>query len=483
MKVQMVEILAENSEIKDLIHSRTGRRVLAQQSFQWFLTLYFSHFLQYKQPVFHREIISLITSPTPNLTCIVAFRGSAKSTLCSLILPLWQTICTQQKKFVVIVCQSQSRASQTLANIREELESNQLLINDFGPFITAETNEWNSASLVLNKHKARISAVSVSESIRGIRHGAYRPDLVVADDIEDVQSAKTLEQRDKLWEFVNGELIPVGNPNTSYIFIGNLVHQDSVMMRLKQSIQAGKRDGIYREYPLLDENSGCLWQGKYSSKQAIKRLKNSLTEIDYAREYLLKAINTNDQIIKPEWIQYYDQFPDERYLSYFIISVDPAFSTSEEADKSAIIIASLTNMGGKKQMYVHPDPFNGKWSSPNLIDLIESSYHSLGSQHAIKIIVEQAGQQIALIDQLKSRNLPVEGMPIKGQDKATRLWSASTQVKNGLVLFSKKGAEKLIQQLLFFGSERFDDLADSFTLACSEHRKFMGESETIIDWI
>lgn len=72
--------------------------------------------------------------------------------------------------------------------------------------------------------------------------------------------------------------------------------------------------------------------------------------------------------------------------------VDPAFSTSEEADKSAIIIASLTNMGGKKQMYIHPDPFNGKWSSPNLIDLIESNYHSLGSQHAIKIIVEQAGQ-------------------------------------------------------------------------------------------
>jgi predicted phage terminase large subunit-like protein len=254
-------------------------------------------------------------------------------------------------------------------------------------------------------------------------------------------------------------------------------------MRLKQSILSGKRDGVYREYPLLDENGDCLWPGKYPNRKMIKRLENSLTEIDYAREYLLKAINSNDQIIKPEWIQYYDQLPDEKYLSYFIISVDPAFSTSKEADKSAIIFASLVKMGDKKQMFIHPDPFNGKWSSPNLIDLIESNYLALGREHTVKIIVEQAGQQVALIDQLKSHNLPVEGMPIKGQDKATRLWSASTQVKNGLVLFPKKGAEKLIQQLLFFGSERFDDLADSFTLACSEYRKFMGESEAIIDWI
>lgn len=470
-------------ELTELIQSRAGRRALAMQSFQWFLTLYFPHFLQYEQPTFHREVIGLIIDTKPNLTCIVAFRGSAKSTLCSLVLPLWQTICTNRMKFVVIVCQNQNRAVQSLTNIRQECEANELLQNDLGPFLTSQTVEWNATSLVFQHHQAKITAVSVSESIRGIRHGAYRPDLVIADDIEDIQSAKTLEQRDKLWEFVNGELIPVGTPDTSYIFIGNLVHQDSVMMRFKQSIQSGKRLGVYREYPLLKEDGTCMWPSKYPDQEALERLKSNLTEIDFAREYLLKAINSNEQIIKPEWITYYDELPDDRYLSYRIITIDPAFSTTKEADKTAIITASLFSIDDKKYMYIHPDIMNNRWNSPNLVDLIQSVYQSIGRQHTVKIVVEQAGQQIALIDQLTSRGLPVEGMQIKGQDKPTRLWSASTQVKNGLVLFPRKGAEELIQQLVYFGSERFDDLADSFTLACAKHREYMTESEPMISWI
>ena len=80
----MMNMGNRQGELVELIENRAGRRALAMQSFPLFLTLYFPHFLQYEQPAFHREIITLITDPQPNLTCIVAFRGSAKSTLCSL---------------------------------------------------------------------------------------------------------------------------------------------------------------------------------------------------------------------------------------------------------------------------------------------------------------------------------------------------------------------------------------------------------------
>lgn len=470
-------------EVNELLNNRISRKELARQSFEYFMAIYFNHFLQYESPAFHQEITKLITCDESSFSCIVSFRGSAKSTLCTLMLPLWQAICVEKKKFIVIVCQSQTRANQTLYNIRQELENNELLVGDFGPFLTAETSEWNSSSLVLKNQKARISAVSVSESIRGIRHGANRPDLVIADDIEDVQSARILEQRDKLWEFVNGELIPVGSPDTSYIFIGNLVHQDSVMMRLKKSIQSGSRSGVYKEYPLLDLDGKCLWPSKYPNQKAIDKLRNSLTEVDFAREYLLQAINTSEQTIKPAWIHYYDQLPDDRYLSYKIMSIDPAFSTANTADKSAIICASLYKFNDQKLMYIHPEPFNGRLNNPNLINYIEATSKSFGRGSTIKIIVEQSGQQIALVDQLASLKLPVIGKSIKGQDKSTRLWFASNQLKNAQVLFPKKGAEELIQQLLLFGSERFDDLADAFTLACAEHRDYLGEYEPIIDWL
>lgn len=473
-----------NEQITELINTRTGRRQLAQRSFHWFLTLYFPHYLYYEQPTFHREIIELISRDGPSFSCIVAFRGSAKSTFCSLVLPLWHMVCTRKKNFVVVVCQSQTRASQTLSNIRQELETNSLLINDFGPFLTNETTEWNAASLVLREQKARISAVSISESVRGIRHGEHRPDLIIADDIEDLQSAKTLEQRDKLWQFVNSELIPIGRPDTSYVFIGNLVHKDSVMMRLKNAILSGKRQGDYREYPLVDVDGKCLWPSMYPSQEAIEKLKSSTTEIDFAREYLLKAINLNEQIIKPEWIHYYDELPSNSKLAYMIISVDPAFSTEKTADKTGIICASLYRFShDDKRMYLHEQMYNNRWNNPDLIQLIVSLYKSIGAGHTVKILVEEAGQQIMLIEQLQSQGMPAVGVPIKGKDKAARLWTASNQMSQGKVLFPRRGAEELIDQLLYFGSERYDDLADSFTLACSKHRQFMSESEPNIGWI
>ena len=70
-----------------------------------------------------------------------------------------------------------------------------------------------------------------------MRHGQYRPDVIIVDDVEDVQSAKQKDARDRLWQFINGELIPTGITDVKVIFIGNLVHEDSLMMRLKKAIQ------------------------------------------------------------------------------------------------------------------------------------------------------------------------------------------------------------------------------------------------------
>jgi hypothetical protein len=37
-------------------------------------------------------------------------------------------------------------------------------------------------------------------------------------------------------------------------------------------------------------------------------------------------------------------------------------------------------------------------------------------------------------------------------------------IRSGKVLFPKKGAEDLIQQLVYFGVEKHDDLVDAFTM-------------------
>jgi predicted phage terminase large subunit-like protein len=48
------------------------------------------------------------------------------------------------------------------------------------------------------------------------------------------------------------------------------------------------------------------------------------------------------------------------------------------------------------------------------------------------------------------------------QDKRSRLVLTANLIKTGQVLFPKEGAEELIQQIVHFGVEKHDDLADAF---------------------
>ena len=73
--------------------------------------------------------------------------------------PIWSILGKQQKKFVLILGLTQKQAKQHLLNLKRELESNQLLQRDLGPF--EEDEEWGSYSLVIPKLDARITAASI----------------------------------------------------------------------------------------------------------------------------------------------------------------------------------------------------------------------------------------------------------------------------------------------------------------------------------
>jgi hypothetical protein len=139
-----------------------------------------------------------------------------------------------------------------MMNIRTELEGNDVLKKDLGPF-QEESDEWGSFSLVFKKHGARITVASSEQSIRGIRHNEHRPDLIICDDVEDVQSTKTREGRDKTYNWLRGEVIPAGDKNTRLIIVGNLLHEDSLLMRIKDEISKGKAKGILKSILYLIE--------------------------------------------------------------------------------------------------------------------------------------------------------------------------------------------------------------------------------------
>ncbi len=460
--------------LNELLQNRGTRIELGKKDLKLFFSIYFSDYIKVPSAPFHVEIFDILQDENNKMICIVAFRGSGKSTICSLVYVLWLAL-TQGKHHILIVCQNQTRSQETLSNIRRELKSNQLLFNDFGAFQEGDDPN-NNGVVILGKYKVKIGAISISEGSRGTKFGSFRPDTIICDDLEDVQSAKTKEARDKLWQQINSEIIPLGEPFTKIVFIGNLIHSDSSMMRFKKAIDDKTMMGVYKLFPLLDEKGNCLWPGMYPTEKDIENLKLKMgSGTDFKREYLLKILPEGDQIVMPEWITYYEYMPKEN-LRFQIITIDPAFSENPTADNSAIIIASIYGSGKDLKMYVHSFPFNGKKNQPDLIEEIKRIYNSLGRSITTKILVEKAGQQQGLIDSLVAEGLPVEGLSIQG-DKATRLSTASFYIKNSQIVFARRGCEELTDQIIYFGSERYDDLVDSFTLGVQHFIQKMGKGE------
>lgn len=453
--------------IGKIIKDQRVRRMVTRKSHLIFFYIYFAHYVQHPIAEFQNEIFRLTEDASIPLVCIVAFRGSGKSTLITLSYALWATLGVQQKKFVLIVCGTQGQAKNHMSNLKKEVESNKLLTKDLGPF-HEENDEWARSSIVFSNTGARIMVASVEQSIRGVRHRQNRPDLIILDDVEDSGSTKTLEGRDKTFNWYTQEIVPLGDSRTRIIIVGNLLDDDSLVMRLKKRIDAEELDGIYRWFPLIDENGDCLWSEKFDSGEKIESLRRSLaSDMAWQREYLLKIIGDEYQIVSPEWIVYYDFLPEVTSLlelTIVITGVDLAISQAKTADFTAMVTVNVyRDRNGNAKIYVLPNPINKRMtfyetiSTARNIRDIHMSYNHV-------FVVENTGFQAAAIEALKKERIHAIPFIPRG-DKSERLALAAAAIQRGQVLFPRKGTELLLTQLTRFGRELHDDLADSFTMA------------------
>jgi predicted phage terminase large subunit-like protein len=466
-----------NSELPDdiwekVVDDSDVRREVTKANHLLFFHVYLSDYVTYRTALFQKEIFNLTEDDGAGNFFVVAFRGSGKSTIVTTSYPIWAILGRQQKRFVLILCQTQAQAKQHMMNLRRELESNDLLKRDLGPF-KEESAEWGSSSLVFINLNARITAASTEQSIRGLRHNQYRPDLIICDDVEDLASTKTRESRNKTYQWLTSEVIPAGDRNTRLVVVGNLLHEDSLLMRIKEDVEGKHIDGVFKEYPLI-QNGEILWPGKYPSMEDIEAEKRkSANEYAWEREYMLHIVPDEEQAILREWIQYYDAFPsgERDWQGYPVrheirIGLDLAISKADIADYTAIVLGYVYGEGQATRIYILPQIVNKKMSFPEQVDACKAISASITKEEGYypKLIIEDVAYQRSLPQQLEAEGVHnIETSRPGAQDKRTRLVLTAHWIKTGKVLFPRHGAEELINQIVHFGVEKHDDLADAFS--------------------
>lgn len=455
--------------LERIISDPLVRREVTARSHGYFMPVYFSDYLKHPSAKFHSEMLEITERTDLKLGVVVAFRGSAKSTIFSLSYPIWSILGVQQKKFVLLISRTQTQARQLLQNIKAELERNELLKQDLGPFEEPQ-DEWRASSIVLSKYDARITVLSADQSMRGLRHKSHRPDLIICDDIEDIASTKTQEGRDKTFNWFTGEIIPAGDLGTKIILVGNLVHDDSLIMRLKEKIEFGDVSGVFKAFPLIDKYGECLWQEKFTTPESLTELrKEVMSQKAWEREFLLRMIPDEGQIIDPLWIRHYHDIPTDMYPLGIYVGVDLAISKNTYADYTSMVPMLVCEKNKKLYLYILPKIVHKRLSFPETCADIKLLEYQLRSEYLLDplFFIENVAYQEAVVQQLKDDGVNVEGVRPQG-DKRERLSLTATPLSVGQVFFPYGKSNELEQELINFGVEKHDDLADAFSLAVLE---------------
>ncbi|MDP8639017.1 phage terminase large subunit [Serratia marcescens] len=203
--------------------------------YAYFVENYFPHYVRHQDKselhkYLFKRLPEIVASDKGENDAIAAPRGEAKSTLVSQLFVLW-CIIRAIKHYPVIVMDSIDQAYPMLEAIKAELEFNPRLLMDF-PEVCGQGRVWQMGT-ILTRNDIKVQVAGSGKKLRGLRHGPYRPDLCVLDDIENDEQVRNPDQRDKVENWLKKTVLPLGGAGAKFdvVYIGTILHYDSVLSR------------------------------------------------------------------------------------------------------------------------------------------------------------------------------------------------------------------------------------------------------------
>jgi len=177
------------------------------------------------------EVKKLVETPGRQHMVLVLPRGWAKTTIATLGVPMW-CIAFNLKKHIGVISDSQAQAKDQLQTLRGELEHNERIREDFGDLVGK--NVWQTMDIETSSG-IRIRAFGTGQKIRGRKHGQYRFDLLLLDDLENLKGVNSQLAREELHKFVYGSVMKAGWTDTTVIAMGNFLHYDCLLMNMTKN--------------------------------------------------------------------------------------------------------------------------------------------------------------------------------------------------------------------------------------------------------
>ena len=262
---QITEIMI-NGKMQD-------RRYICRQGsggFLYFALYYFHDYFTYQMADFHYEMIEdledLLSGKFDFLLWIM-FREAAK-TVWSRIFIVY-CICFGLKHYINWDSYDRSNAEAALFDITVTLQTNSLLIADFGNlYYEKRSNELKTLKRItefITTNGIKVEAFSTQQSTRGRIYKKWRPDLHVLDDFETVKTKSSLPTIQKIKDHIS-EMMAGLSPDGDIIFNCNFITESGVV---KSLIDASEKDPRFLLRRVDAEADGLpAWPEKYTMTDA-----------------------------------------------------------------------------------------------------------------------------------------------------------------------------------------------------------------------
>lgn len=421
------------------------------------------------------------------------FRWSAKTTIAQMYVS-W-CIAYRKRRNIMRYAQTIDNAEENLTYIANsfigDTDSWERFVRDYWSLYYPEYSiKWWQKKIkridkFITENDCYVRAMSLWTSPRWKNFTApdwkFRPDLLIFDDVDTINSTDSKKKIDKNFEFLLNEVLWWTTNQTQMIFLWNTIYEDWLVPRFREHIEKDKNRVSIR-IPIYDEKWKIVWNRFVETDQEAEELNEWITEIhkrftsleserrrlwsiSFNQNYLLIPYVLWQHIITRDMIQYDPECRNYTF-DYIQIWVDPAISEKEWSDEYAINVAWFI---GDRIYNLESIWLNWKekdiWASSNVVLQLYMKYK------AKRVIVETVAYQQVLKNVFKRLWMATqEYKTIK--DKTTRLMEKQMLFEDKKVFFADWfWNDKLIEQLLTFPNGEHDDRIDWMLLSFTTQNK------------
>ncbi len=314
-------------------------------------------------------------------------------------------------------------------------------------------------------------AVSVGGAITG--RGA---DLILIDDPQKPDEAMSETGRKAVNEWYDRTLLSRLNDKSkgAIAIIMQRLHQDDLVGHVLEQDKwkvlsfpaiAEEDETHVIENPygrkLFVRKPGDLLHAERDSQATLDKIRHTVGTYNFSSQYQQNPIPIGGNIIKVDWLRYYD--PDEiaEGFHYYVQSWDTANKTADLNDYSV-----CTTWGIRDGKYYLLHVFRQKLEYPDLLRAVIELAEKYPNP---TILIEDKASGTQLIQELRRLGMYLvkEYQPPSGTEKGMRLHTQSVRFENGVVVLPRSAPwlETYIKELTSFPGLKHDDQVDSTTQA------------------